>query len=124
MVHFVHIATRPSAAPRLQHQTTLDATGAGRWCPVKLAGFLTPGEHEIPLREQAISSGAKAGVASRLMAVRRPAAIGHERSSIARKKAKTKGSTPSPSHLERLAWHLCMTHGPHTIGKTATVVNV
>jgi Transposase DDE domain len=109
---------------RLNHQTNLYETVAGRLCPVKLAGFLTTGEHEIPLLEKAISIGAKECVASRLIAVRMPEAIVNERRRIARKKAKKKGYTPSPSHLELLAWNLFITNVPHTIWKTETVVNV
>jgi Transposase DDE domain len=109
---------------RLNHQTNLDETIAGHWCAVNLAGCLTPVEQEIPLREKAISIGATECVASRLMAVRMPEAIVNERRSIARKHAKPKGSTPSPSHLELWAWNLFITNVPHTLGKTATGVNV
>jgi DDE family transposase len=109
---------------RLQHQTNLSETLAGHWCPVNLAGCLTTVEPEIPLREKAISIGAKECVASRLTAVRMPEAIVNERRRRARKHAKKKGDTPSQSHLERLAWHLCIANVPYTIWKTETVVNV
>lgn len=109
---------------RLNHQTNLYETVAGRLCPVKLAGFLATVEHALPLLEKAVSIGANACVASRLMAVRRPEVIVNERRRRARKHAKKKGDTPSPSHLELLAWNLFITNVPHTIWKTATVVNV
>ena len=76
---------------RLKHQTNLYETVAGRWCPVKLAGFLPTVEPEIPRLEKAISIGANECVASRLIAVRMPEAIVNERRRIARKHAKKKG---------------------------------
>jgi hypothetical protein len=109
---------------RLHHQTPLYETVAGRLCPVTRAGFLTTVAPAIPRREQAISIGANACVAARLMAVRMPEASVNARRSIARKNAKKNGSTPSPSHLELLAWNLFMTKVPYTIWKTETVVNV
>jgi hypothetical protein len=109
---------------RLQHQTNLYETIAGHVCPVNLAGFLTTVEQEIPLLEKAISLGTQECVASRLIAVHTPEAIVNERRSIARQHAKKKGYTPSQSHLELLAWNLFITNVPHTLWKTATVVNV
>ncbi len=109
---------------RLNHQTSLYETVAGRLCPVKLAGFLTTVGHEIPRIEKAISLGAKECVASRLIAVRMPEAIVNQRKRIARKNAKKKGYTPSQSHLALLAWHLLITNVPHTRWKTDTVINV
>jgi Transposase DDE domain len=109
---------------RLNHQTNLDETVAGRLCPVKLAGFLPTVEQELPLLEKAIAMGAKEGVASRLMAVRMPEAIVNERRRLARKPATKTGYTPSHSHLALLAWNLFITNVPHTLWQTETVVNV
>lgn len=109
---------------RLNHQTNLYETIAGHLCPMNLAGFLTTIEPEIPLLETAIAIGATEGVASRLIAVRMPEAIVNARRRIARKHATKKGSTPSHSHLELLAWNRFIPNVPHTIWKTETVVNV
>ena len=107
---------------RLNHQTTLLTTVAGRWPPVELARWLTTVEGQ--LLAHPIVLGAKERVASRLMASRVPEAIVNERRSRAKKKATHKGDTPSHAHRTLMAWNLFMTNVPHTIGKTAPVVNV
>jgi hypothetical protein len=75
---------------RLNHQTNLYETVAGRLCPVKLAGFLATVEHALPLLEKAVSIGANECVASRLIAVRMPEVIVNERRRRARKKCEEK----------------------------------
>jgi hypothetical protein len=91
---------------RLNHQTNIYQTVAGRLCPMKLAEFLTTVEHDCPLLEKSIYLGATKRVAARLMAVRRPEAIVNKRRRIARKNAQKKGYTPSQAHLTLMSWHL------------------
>jgi DDE family transposase len=105
---------------RLNHQTTLLTTAAGRWQPGELARWLTTVEGQ--LLERPIFRGAKERVASRLMASRLPEAIVNERRRKAKKKAKQKGYTPSQAYLTLLAWNLFITNVPHTIWQTDTVV--
>jgi hypothetical protein len=107
---------------RLHHQTTLWTMAAGRWQPVELARWLTTAAGQ--LLERPMFLGAKARVASRLMASRVPEAIVNEPRRKAKQKAKKKGDPPSQAHLTLMAWNLLMTNGPHTLWKTATVVNV
>lgn len=107
---------------RLNHQTTLLTTGAGRWQPIELAHWLTTVEGQ--LLERPIFLGAKEHVASRLIASRVPEAIVNERRRRAKKKAKKKGYTPSHAHLTLMAWNLFITNVPYTIWKTDTVVTV
>src|SRR5215216_580278 len=107
---------------RLNHQTNIDETVAGRLCPMKLAECLTTVEHDLPLLEKSIYIGATERVASRLIAVRMPEAIVHKRRRIARKNAQKKGDTPSQAHLTLMAWHLFITNVPPTIWNTATIV--
>jgi len=57
---------------RLNHQTNIYETVAGRLRPVKLAEFLTAVEGDLLLLEKAISIGTTARVAARLIAVRMP----------------------------------------------------
>jgi hypothetical protein len=95
---------------------------AGRWQPVELARWLTTAEGQ--LLERLIFLGAKARVASRLIASRVPEAIVNERRRKAKKKAKKQGYTPSQAHLTLMAWNLFITNVPHTLWKTDTVVNV
>jgi hypothetical protein len=109
---------------RLNHQTNIYETVAGRLCPVQLAEFLTAVEGDLPLLEKAISIGPTARVAARLIAVRMPEAIVNARRRIARKNAKKKGYTPSQAHLTVLAWNLFITNVPPTIWKTATIMKV
>jgi hypothetical protein len=107
---------------RLNQQTTLVTTTAGRWHPVELARWLTPGEGQ--LLERSLFLGDKERVAARLIASRVPDAIVHERRRHAKKQAKKTGSTPSQAPLTLMAWHLFITHVPHTIWKTETLGKV
>jgi Transposase DDE domain len=109
---------------RLNPQTHIDKTVAGRLCPMKLAEFLTTVEHELPRRENSIYIGATERVASRLTAVRMPEAIVNTRRRIARKNAQKNGYTPSQAHLTLMAWNLFLTNVPPTIWNTATIVQV
>src|SRR5712691_1913180 len=109
---------------RLNQQTTIDETGAGRVCPVKLAAGRTAMEGDLLRREPAISIGTTARVAARLIAGRMPAAMVKARRSIARKNARNKGYTPSQAHLTVMAWNLFLPNVPPTIGKTATIPKV
>jgi hypothetical protein len=107
---------------RLNHQTTLLPTAAGRWHPVDLAPWLTPVEGQ--LLERSIFLGEKARVASRLMASRVPEAIVNERRRNAKKKAQKKGYTPSKAHLTLLAWNLFITNVPPSIWTTDPIGKV
>ena len=109
---------------RLNPQANMYATVAGRLCPVKLAAFLTAGEGDPLLLEQAISIGTPARVAARLIAMRMPEAIVHARRRSARKNAKKTGYTPSQAPLTVMAWNLFLTNVPPTIWKTATIIKV
>ena len=109
---------------RLNQQTNIYETVAGRLCPVKLAEVLTAIEGDLLRREQAISIGTTARVAARLIAVRMPEAMVKARRRIARKNARKKGYTPSQAHLTVMAWNLFLTNVPPTIGKTATIPKV
>ncbi len=86
---------------RLHPQTNRKETGAGRVDPLQREAFLLSAAPDLVLREQAIVIGTTARVASRLIAVRMPEAVGNARRRTARKNAKNKGSTPSPAHLPR-----------------------
>jgi hypothetical protein len=102
----------------------MDATVAGRGAPVKLAAcLLTVAPDRLGL-ENAIALGATERVASRLIAVRLPAAVVNARRSIARKNAKKKGDPPSHAPLTLMAWPLFIPNGPDTVWKTDTVVKV
>lgn len=94
---------------------------AGRGQPVELARWRTTAAGQLLARP--IFLGAKARVASRLMASRVPEALVHERRRTAKKKAKQHGATPSQAHRTLMAWHLLSTHVPPTRWKPATVVN-
>jgi hypothetical protein len=109
---------------RLNHQTNIYETVAGRLCPVKLAEGLTAMEGDLLLREPAISIGTTARVAARLIAVRMPEAMVNARRRIARKNARKKGYTPSQAHLTVMAWNLFIPNVPPTIWKTATIPKV
>jgi hypothetical protein len=109
---------------RLNHQTNMYETVAGRVEPVKLAACLLTVAPDLLLLEQAIFIGATERVASRLIAVRMPEAIVNARRRIARKNAKKKGYTPSQAHLALMAWNLFITNVPPTIWTTATVTKV
>jgi hypothetical protein len=109
---------------RLNHQTNIYDTVAGRVDPVQLAAFLLTVAPDLLLLEKAIYIGATERVASRLIAVRMPEAVVNTRRRIARKNAKKKGYTPSQAHLTLLAWNLFITNVPSTIWTTATVPNV
>ncbi len=104
---------------RLNHQTTILHTEAGRLQPLKLASFLTTvADHCI---ETPIFLGAKEQVSCRLVASRVPESIVNARRRNANKKARKKGYTPSESHLQLLAWNLFITNVPHTIWKMEAV---
>jgi hypothetical protein len=107
---------------RLNHQTTLLTTAAGRWHPVDLAHWLTTVEGQ--LLERSIFLGEKERVASRLIASRVPEAIVNERRRNAKKKAQKKGYTPSKAHLTLLAWNLFITNVPPSIWTTDTIGKV
>src|SRR5262247_40613 len=76
---------------RLNHQTNIYETVAGRVEPVQLAAFLRTVAPDLLLLEKAIFIGEKAQIASRLMAVRMPEAVVNTRRRIARKNAQKKG---------------------------------
>jgi hypothetical protein len=109
---------------RLNHQTNIYETVAGRVEPVQLAAFLLTVAPDRLLLEKAIAIGATERVASRLIAVRRPEAVVNARRRRARKNAKKKGYTPSQAHLTLLSWNLFITNVPPTIWTTATVMKV
>jgi hypothetical protein len=109
---------------RLNQQTNLYESDAGRLCPLKLPEFLTTVTPALSLLETAIAIGATERVASRLIAVRMPEVIVNERRRIARKHAKKKGYTPSPAHLTWLAWNLFLPNVPSPLWKTSTIVRV
>jgi hypothetical protein len=120
---FARLATAgASFLSRLNHQTTLLTTTAGRWHPVDLARWLTTVAGQ--LLERSIFLGEKARVAARLIASRVPDAIVHARRRNAKKKAKKKGYPPSQAHLTLMAWNLFITNVPHTIWKTETIGKV
>jgi hypothetical protein len=100
---------------RLNHQTNIYETVAGRVEPVPLAAFLRTVAPDLLLLEKAIFIGEKAQIASRLIAVRMPEAVVNTRRRIARKNAKKKGYTPSQAHLSLLAWNLFITNVSATI---------
>lgn len=107
---------------RLNHQTNIDETVAGRLTPMALARFLHTGKgHSI---EKAIVIGAKDQGEARLIASRVPETRVNERRRKARKNATKKGDTPSQAHLTLLAWNLFITNVPQTLWKTATVIKV
>ena len=109
---------------RLNHQTNMYETVAGRVEPVQLAAFLRTVAPDLLLLEKAIFIGEKAQIASRLIAVRMPEAVVNTRRRSARKNARKKGYTPSQAHLSLLAWNLFITNVPATIWPTATVPKV
>jgi len=86
--------------------------------PLERAHFLTTVTGNST--EQPIFRGAKERRACRLMASRLPEPLIHERRRMAQKNAKKKGSPSSQTHLELLAWHLCITTVPQRVGKTET----
>lgn len=107
---------------RLNHQTTILDAATERPQPFELASWLnTVVGNSI---EHTIFLGAKAQVASRLIAYRLPEAVVNARRRIAKKKAKKKGYTASKAHLKLLAWNLFITNVPCTIWKTETVGKV
>ena len=107
---------------RLNHQTNIYETVAGRLSPLALVPFL----HSVKgnMAEKDIVIGAKAQVKSRLIVSRVPEMSVNERRRKARKNAKKKGYTPSQAHLTLLAWNLFITNVPQTIWKTETVIKV
>ena len=109
---------------RLNHQTNIYETVAGRVDPVSLEAYLLTVAPDRLLLEKAIFIGATARVASRLIAVRMPEAVVNARRRIAHKNAKKKGYTPSQAHLTLMAWNLFITNVPSTIWTTATVPKV
>ena len=109
---------------RLNHQTNIYETAAGRVDPVKLEVCLLTVAPDLLLLEKAIFIGAAERVAARLIAVRMPEAVVNARRRIARKNAKKKGYTPSQAHLALMAWNLFITNVPPTIWTTATVTKV
>ena len=107
---------------RLNHQTNIYETVAGRLTPIALVSFLkTVKGHTV---ENDIFIGAKDQVGARLIACRVPETSVNERRRKARKNAKKKGYTPSQAHLTLLAWNLFITNVPCTIWKTETVIKV
>jgi len=109
---------------RLNHQTNIYETVAGRVEPVSLEAYLLTVAPDRLLLEKAILIGATARVASRLIAVRMPEAVVNARRRMAHKNAKKKGYTPSQAHLTLMAWNLFITNVPSTIWTTATVPKV
>ena len=109
---------------RLNHQTNIYETVAGRVEPVPLAAFLRTVAPDLLLLEKAIFIGEKAQIASRLIAVRMPEAVVNTRRRIAQKNAQKKGYTPSQAHLSLLAWNLFITNVPATIWPMALVPKV
>jgi len=105
---------------RLNHQTNIYETVAGRLTPIALTSFLQAVPDNIV--EKQIFVGANDQVASRLIASRVPEAKVNERRRVARKNAKKKGYTPSHAHLTLLAWNLFITNVPCTIWHTETVI--
>lgn len=104
---------------RLNHQTTLYATVAGRLQRVELARMLP----RVPslVWEKAVYLGARERVAVRLVAARVPDAVVNERRRKARAKAKKRGYTPSQAHLRLAAWNLFITNVPGSRWTPATV---
>jgi hypothetical protein len=104
---------------RFNHQTALYEAVEGRLQRVELAQVLkaAPG----PLREKALSLGARERVAVRLIAARVPEAVVNERRRKARKAARKRGYTPSQTHLTLLAWNLFITNVPGTVWTTVSV---
>src|SRR6266446_3181378 len=120
---FAHIAEAGAYfLSRLNHQTNIDETVAGRLTPIELAPFLHTVKGNII--EKDIVIGAKDQVEARLIASRVPETSVNERRRKARKNAKKKGYTPSQAHLTLLAWNLFITNVPQTIWKTETVIKV
>ncbi len=120
---FAHIAEAGAYfLSRLNHQTNIYATVAGRLTPIELASFL----HTVKGNsvEQDVFMGAKDQVEARLIACRVPETSVNERRRKARKNAKKKGYTPSQAHLTLLAWNLFITNVPCTIWQTETVIKV
>ena len=109
---------------RLNHQTNIYETVAGRVESVQLAACLRTVAPDRLLLEKAIFIGEKAQIASRLIAVRMPEAVVNTRRRSARKNARKKGYTPSQAHLSLLAWNLFITNVSATIWPTATVPKV
>jgi Transposase DDE domain len=107
---------------RLNHQTTIWEAVADRVVPVALAPCLTTVARSMV--QQPIVIGVKEQVASRLLASRVPEAVVNSRRRMARKNAKQKGSTPAQAHLALVAWNLCITNVPQTIGQPQTVLRV
>ena len=118
---FAHIAAAGAYfLSRLNHQTNIYETVAGRLTPVNLASVLTVVSGNLV--EKNIYIGAKAQVVSRLIASRVPEAKVNERRRVARKNARKKGYTPSQAHLTLLSWNLFITNVPCTIWNTETVI--
>ena len=120
---FAHIAEAGAYfLSRLNHQTNIYETVAGRLTPIELAPFLQTVKGNII--EKDIFIGAKDQGEARLIASRVPETSVNERRRKARKNAKKKGDTPSQAHLTLLAWNLFITHVSRTIWETETVVKV
>jgi len=107
---------------RLNHQTNIYETVAGRLTPLDLARFLNTVKGTSV--EKDIFLGAKDQVEARLIVCRVPEMSVNERRRKARKNAKKKGYTPSQAHLTLLAWNLFITNVPRMIWKTETVIKV
>jgi hypothetical protein len=104
---------------RLNHQTTLEEVVGGRRQPLDLPRRLA---HEPrTLLEKAVVVGVRERVTARLIAVRMPDAIVHERRRQARAVAKKRGYTPSHAYLTLLAWNLFLTNVPGTVWLPQTV---
>jgi hypothetical protein len=118
---FAHIAAAGAYfLSRLNHQTNIYETVAGRLTPIELAGVLKTVQGSIV--EKNIFVGAKDQVVSRLIASRVPEAKVNERRRVARKNAQKKGYTPAQAHLTLLAWNLFITNVPGTIWDAETVI--
>lgn len=98
---------------RLHPQTTRREVGGGRRQVLDVAKALAL--ESCPVVEKALVRGADECVPARRIAVRMPAAIGHERRRQASAVAKNRGSTPSQTPLSLMAWKLFITHGPATV---------
>ena len=107
---------------RLNHQSNLYETVAGRLTPIERVSFLhTVKGHTV---EKDLVMGAKDQGGARLIACRVPELSVHERRRKARKNAKKKGYTPSQAHLTLFAWTLFLTNVPCTTWKAETVIKV
>jgi hypothetical protein len=104
---------------RLNPQTTRRDAVGGRGRVLELARVRQT--EPRPLLETAVVLGTRQRGAARLLAARRPEAVGNDRRRHARKTAKQRGSPPSQAHLPLWAWTLFIPKGPGTVGPPETV---